>query len=582
MFSVLKKLSWFFKENKKIYIIALFSLAMVNILGVMPPRLVGMAIDDIQQGNITTEILTRYIVTLLLTLIGTYIFGYIWRYRLFGGGFLLEKSLRFKIMDHLLRMKPKFYQKYRTGDLMARATNDLGSVSDVAGFGILTLFDATMFLGVILLMMLITVNWRLTLVATIPLPIHAYVMKKLGALIDVKFDAAQDAFSDLNDKVLESITGVRVIRAYVQEEAEIGRFAKMTEDVYEKNRQVEVIDSIWGPGTRIIVGISYFIAITYGAYLILEGQMTVGALIAFNVYLSMLIWPLFAIGDLINVMHRGKASLDRITEVIEVKSDVVETKTPKLAGIPTKIEFKNLAFTYPGTHLPALQHVDLTIRKGETIGIVGKTGSGKTTLIRQFLRQYPVASKSVFINDLPLEDLSVSEVLSWSGYVPQEHILFSRSVKENILYATTNDDDDYLNHVIELAALTDDLEFFTDGLETIVGEKGVALSGGQKQRISIARAMAMNPEILILDDSLSAVDAKTETKIIENIKSERMNQTTIITAHRMSAVKHANQIIVMDEGKITERGTHETLMAAGGWYKEQYEHQNLQTGGEPS
>ena len=245
MFSVLKKLSWFFKEHKKKYIIALTSLAIVNILEVLPPRLVGMAIDDIHTGALTSNVLFRYIVLLLLTTIGSYIFGYIWRYQLFRGGFLLEKSIRFKIMNQLLKMKPKFYQKYRTGDLMARSTNDLNAVSDTAGFGVLTLFDATMFMGVILLMMIFTVNWRLTLVAIIPLPIHVIVMKKLGAIIEDKFDDAQKSFSNLNDNVLESITGVRVIRAYVQEQEEIKRFAKMTEEVYEKNRQVEVIDSFW-------------------------------------------------------------------------------------------------------------------------------------------------------------------------------------------------------------------------------------------------------------------------------------------------------------------------------------------------
>ena len=593
MLTIFKKLMWFFKAHKKKYIVALSALTLVNIFEIIPPRLIGMAVDDIHTGRLTTELLIRYIIMLIITTVGSYIFGYIWRYQLFGGGFLLEKSIRYKLMNQFLKMKPKFYQKYRTGDLMARSTNDLGSVGETAGYGVLTLFDATMFMGVIILMMVFTVDWRLTLVATIPLPIHAFLMAKLGLRADKIYDAAQDAFSDLNDSVLESITGVRVIRAYVREQAEIERFKQMTENVYEKNRYVELVDSFWGPGTRILVGISFFLTLTFGTHLILANHITVGDLITFNVYLGMLIWPMFAIGELISVMQRGKASLERISEVLDVEPDVVDVEKPISITTPKTIQFKNLTFTYPEAPAPALNNINLTIKQGETIGIVGKTGSGKTTLVRQFLKQYPVHEQAILIDGIPLEEISQAEVLNWSGYVPQEHILFSKSVKENILYGTTNQDEAYLTRIIELSALTTDLEFFTDGLETIVGEKGVALSGGQKQRISIARAMATNPEILILDDSLSAVDAKTETQIVENIKAERsatvnhnaitsqnattsrMGKTTIITAHRMSAVKHADQIIVMENGKISELGTHDELMRIGGWYKEQYDHQNL-------
>jgi len=575
MKTIFKQLMWFFKTHKKKYITALVALTLVNLFEIFPPRLIGMAIDDIHTGNLTQALLTRYVIMLIITTCGSYIFGYIWRYQLFGGGFLLEKSIRYRLMGQFLKMKPKFFQKYRTGDLMARSTNDLSSVGETAGYGILTLFDATMFMGVIILMMIVTVDWRLTLVAIMPLPIHAFLMAKLGLRADKIYDAAQDAFSDMNDNVLESVTGVRVVRAFVQEEAQIKDFEKMTEDVYEKNRRVEMVDAFWGPGTRILVGISFFLTLTFGTHLILNGAITVGDMITFNVYLGMLIWPMFAIGELISVMQRGKTSLERIEEVLKVTPDVVDIPEVTVVQKMEKITFKHLDFTYPEAEFSSLSDVSLTIHQGETVGIVGKTGSGKTTLIRQLLRQYPVSTTSLFINDVPIEDMAQDDVLGLIGYVPQEHVLFSKSVKENILYGTTAATDDLLEQVIDSSALRNDLAFFTDGLDTIVGEKGVALSGGQKQRISIARAMAIHPEILILDDALSAVDAKTESLIVENIKSSRQGKTTLITAHRMSAVKHAHQIIVMENGRIKEHGTHDELIQLGGWYKAQYELQNL-------
>jgi len=585
MFSLFKKLGWFFSAYKTKYIWGLVTLTLVRMVEILPPLLIGLALDDIHTGVLTSSLLLYYVIALLLTTAVAYVGGYVFLYQLYGGSLRLEASLRFKFVNQILKMKPHFFQKFRTGDLMARATNDLGAVTEASGFGVLTLFDATLYMVVILAMMIFTVSWRLTLIAVAPLPIYAYLVTKMGKVYDKRYAASQKAFSNLNNKVLESILGMRVIRAYVQEKEEIDRFAKLAALVCDKNRQIEALEALFEPAGRWLMGLCFFITIFYGSHLILAGQMTLGSLVTFNVYLSMLTWPIFAISVLINVMQRGKTSLERIHEALDAPIDVVDQAETNQVGIPEVIAIKALNFTYPDAPNEALTDITLTINRGETIGIVGKTGSGKTTLLRQFLREYPLESGKIVVNGLPLESLKQKEVLSWIGYVPQEHILFSKSVRENILYGVDEAREADLARVIQLAALTDDLEFFTDGLDTIVGEKGIALSGGQKQRISIARAMATHPEILILDDALSAVDAKTETSIVENIRKERgalhsnMGKTTIITAHRLSAVVHADQIIVLEDGKISQMGTHDALMAAGGWYKEQYEHQNLQLGG---
>jgi len=576
MFSVLKKLSWFFKENWQRYVVAISLLIIVGILDVLPPKLIGMAIDDIHVGTISAGKIIRYLCLLLVIMISSYGITYIWQYKLFGGAFLVERKMRSRFVNHLLKMTPAFYEKNRTGDLMARATNDLKAISTTAGFGILTLVDSSVWMLTLLLTMGFFISWKLTLAAILPLPIMAILMKIYGKRIHTRFMEAQDAFGELNDRVLESVAGVRVIRAYVQEKADSGRFHDLTEDVYHKNIKVAKIDALFDPTIKVLVGISYLIGLGYGAYLVFHQAITLGNLVSFNVYLGMLIWPMFAIGELINVMQRGNASLDRVNETLIYEEEVSNPVKPVSVAAAERIDYRKVTFRYPSSKTNNLENIDVGLLQGQTLGIVGKTGSGKTTFIKQLLRQYPLGEGEVSIAGVPLEEQTLNQVRSWIGYVPQDHVLFSRSVKENILFGRNDASDDDLDKAIDLAAFRKDLEMLPEGLSTLVGEKGVALSGGQKQRISIARALIKNPEILILDDSLSAVDAKTEKRIIDNIRDVRTDKTTIITTHRMSAVQHADHIIVLDEGRIVEEGTHEQLLDQGGWYSEQFLRQQIE------
>ncbi|MEG9299022.1 ABC transporter ATP-binding protein [Mangrovibacillus sp. Mu-81] len=576
MFSIFKKLSWFFKENWKRYTVAIFLLTVVGILDVIPPKLVGDAIDDIQVGTMSWGAVSHYLWLLGGITIVSYGLSYVWLYQLFGGAFLLERKMRSNFMGHLLKMTPSFFEKNRTGDLMARATNDLKAISVTAGFGVLTLIDSSVFMLTILFTMGFMISWKLTIAAILPLPLMALLMKIYGARIHRRFTEAQDAFGDLNDKVLESVAGVRVIRAYVQERADESRFSQMTEDVYKKNIEVAKIDSLFDPTIKVLVGLSYLIGLGYGAYLVFHQSITLGQLVSFNVYLGMLIWPMFAIGELINIMQRGNASLDRVQETLDYVQDVRDPELPKSVGLPEQVAFKEVEFQYPSSPVMNLSNIDVTIKQGETLGVVGKTGSGKTTFIKQLLREYPSGTGTLTIAGVPIGDLSLEQVRSWIGYVPQDHVLFSRTVKENILFGRHDADEEAMEKAIELADFKKDLDMLPDGLATLVGEKGVALSGGQKQRISIARALIKNPDILILDDSLSAVDAKTEAKIIDNIRNEREGKTTIITTHRLSAVQHADWIIVLEDGKVVEEGVHETLLENGGWYKEQFDRQQVE------
>lgn len=576
MFSVLKKLSWFFKMNWKRYSVAISLLILTGFIDVIPPWLIGYTIDGIHQDLLGQAEFNRVLYSWLgLTVVG-YIITYVWHYKLFGGAFVLEKLLRSRLMGHFLRMTPTFYERNRTGDLMARSTNDLGAVATTAGFGILTLIDSTLFMITILIVMAGLISVKLTLAALLPLPLMALAMKHYGKKIHERFMDAQDAFGELNDQVLESVSGVRVIRAFVQEEANEARFGAKTNDVLSKNIAVARIDALFEPTMKILVGTSYLIGLCYGGYLVFHNEITLGELVSFNVFLGMLIWPMFAIGELINIMQRGNASLDRVNETLGYKPDVADAGVPVHVNEPSSLQFRDVTFRYPSSAVDNLANVSFTLRQGQTLGIVGRTGSGKTTLLKQLLREYPLGKGDISISGAALGSLKIDELLGWIGYVPQQPILFSKTIRENIFFGLKEGTEEDLQRALERASFAKDIKFLPDGLATMVGERGVALSGGQKQRVSIARALIADPEILLMDDALSAVDGKTEAEIIEGIRTERAGKTTLITTHRLSAVQHADWIIVLDEGRIVQEGTHEQLLERGGWYREQYDRQQLE------
>ncbi|HDR6314272.1 TPA: ATP-binding cassette domain-containing protein [Bacillus thuringiensis] len=569
-------LAWFFKQEKRAYIIGIIMLFGVALLELVAPKVLGIVVDEINNGTLTSEKLLKWVILLVVVGITMYILRYLWRIMIFGSSLKLARQLRKNLYEHFTKMSPSFYQSRRTGDLMAHATNDIQAIQQTAGSGVLTLVDSLAVGGCVLVAMGFTISWKLTLLSLIPMPVVAISTNYYGTLLHKRFHKAQQSFSEINDKVQESMSGMKVIRSLGQEKEDLQAFRKKSEDVVHKNMLVARIDSLFDPTISLIVGFSFLIAVCYGSVLVVRGELTVGDLVTFTTYLGTLVWPMLAFGWLFNIMERGRASYDRVEKILSQKSDVVNREDAVHKVASGDVTFAVDSFSYKKNELLQLIDVHFDLKKGETLGVVGRTGAGKTTLLKCLIREYDHFNGELKVGERDIRDVTLYGVRSAISYVPQDHFLFSASIGENIAFGKADATYNEIIRAAEIACIHNDILQFSEGYETVVGERGVSLSGGQKQRISIARALLTNAEILILDDCLSAVDAKTEETILNALKRERAGKTTIITAHRLSAIQHANLILVVDEGRIVQRGTHEQLMKENGWYKEMYESQQLE------
>ncbi|PRO64461.1 ABC transporter transmembrane domain-containing protein [Alkalicoccus urumqiensis] len=567
-------LAWYFKQERKKYTAGILILMAVSALTLIPPYVVGIIVDAITENRVTSAFLWRWLAVLAAIGVSSYILRYIWRIFIFGASIKLARQLRDQLYRHYLNMSFGFYQRRRTGDLMAHATNDIRAVEQTAGAGVLTLVDSVTMGGFVIAAMAFLISWELTLIALIPMPLMAYLTSRYGTMLHQRFKGAQEAFSDLNNKVQESMSGIRVTKAFGMEEKDQEDFRYRSEEVVKKNEAVARVDALFDPTISLVVGSSYLLTVVFGSVYVVSGDMTIGQLTSFTVYLGLLIWPMLAFGWFFNIVERGRASYDRIRGLLKESPDVQEAEKARAAKPEGDISVSLEKAVYPGTE-EGLHHVHFHVPRGSTVGIAGRTGSGKSTLLRLLMRDMDPQEGFVMVDGTRLEEYRLDALRGAGALVPQDHFLFSQTIRENLLFASPDAGEREMKIAAEAAGIHNDIQAMPDGYETFVGERGVTLSGGQKQRLSIARALLKNPEMLFIDDALSAVDAETEAHVLAGLKKARRGRTTFITSHRMSTISHADLIIVLDDGWMTEKGTHEELMQSEGWYKWMHQAQQL-------
>ena len=573
---IFKKLSWFFKKQKRRYLIGIIFLLLTALTNLIIPRTIGQFADWVNQKQLTQMHVLVALTILLAAGLGQYLFRYGWRNQIWGGAADLEKKLRSQLFWHYLNMDEMFFKRHRIGDLMALSTNDISAVQNVAGVGILTLADSVITGGMTIIAMILFVDWKLTVVAILPLPLLAVMAYFLGKKLHDRFSQSQAAFSQLSNKTQESMTGIKVIKTFGQESEDIADFNQLVDRTISLNRKVNLIDAMFDPLTGFIIGLTFVITILSGSHLVINHVITIGQLISFVGYINALIWPMFAIGRLFNVLERGNASYDRIQNILQEKSLITESKHGLTELNRGELHFKVQSFTYPDGEQPVLKNVHFELTPGKTLGIVGRVGAGKSTIIKLILRRFDDYQGLITIDGHDIHDYSLDTLLSNIGYVPQNSFLFSTSVKNNIRFSDYSSNDALVRQAAQEGVIDEDIQHLSQGYQTLVGERGISLSGGQKQRVSIARALLSSPKILILDDSTSAVDAKTEVEINQNMQRfSNEQQSRIIITQRLRSVMKADEILVLEAGQVIQRGTHQQLLQTPGWYQQMWQRQQM-------